>query len=344
MCVYHNFCQQTEYLNLMKNSGLFLLLMWFIFLYSGCGTKEDTQPDKPAYELSSSAKIPAFDASQAFKNIEKFASFGPRVPNTKEHEAAKNYIISTCTPLADSLAKQEFQLNGYDGEKLQLTNIIVSFNPRQTKRILICTHWDSRPWADAEKDKAKHNTPILGVNDGGSGVWILLELARILHDNKTTLGVDLVFFDGEDYGKHSELNNFCLGSKYFAASKNDYSPAFGILLDLVGDKEAKFYKEENSVQAAEQVVDLFWESAAKAGAHSFVNEKKYGIYDDHTPLNNAGLRTIDIIDAQLVGADESLGRRAYWHTLHDTMDNIGEETISDVGKTVTNFIYSLVIN
>ncbi len=328
----------------MKKTGIVILIASVVSLYSGCGKQEEQQPEKPAYELSSSSKVPTFEGAKAYGNIEKFASFGPRVPNTKAHEAAKEYIISTALPLADSVGRQEFELNGYDGEKLKLTNITVSFNPSQKKRILICTHWDSRPWADAEKDKAKHNTPILGVNDGGSGVGILLELARVMHENRPSIGVDLVFFDGEDYGKHSELNNFCLGSKYFAATKNDYSPAFGILLDLVGDKEAKFYKEENSVQAAEQVVDLFWESAAKVGAGSFVNEKKYGIYDDHTPLNNAGLRTIDIIDAELVGADEALGRRAYWHTLNDTMENIGEQTIAEVGKTVTNFIYSLIIN
>jgi hypothetical protein len=209
---------------------------------------------------------------------------------------------------------------------------------------MICAHWDARPWADAEKDTTKHNTPIPGVNDGASGVGIMLELARVLHSSKPSIGVDLVFFDGEDYGKHSDLSNFCLGSKYFAAAKADYAPAFGILLDLVGDKEAKFYKEESSVLAADDIMSLFWETASRVGAKSFVNEQKYGIYDDHTPLNNAGLKTIDIIDAELVGADASLGRRAYWHTLHDTMENIGQETVGDVGRTVTAFLYSIIIN
>lgn len=321
-----------------------LLFLSIGLLFFGCTPREEQPNAKPLYELSSTAKIPAFSGEAAFEQIKNFSAIGPRVPNTKAHEDAKDYIIKTITPYADIVKQQAFQLNGYDNEKLSLTNIIASFNPNEKKRVMICAHWDSRPWADAEKDTAKHKLPIPGVNDGASGVGIMLALAKVLHDTKPAIGVDLVFFDGEDYGRHSDLSNFCLGSKYFAVAKENYAPEFGVLLDLVGDKEARFYKEENSVAVAEDITTLFWDAAAKAGAKTFVNEKKYGIYDDHTPLNSAGLKTIDIIDAELVGADASLGRRAYWHTLHDTMENIGLETITDVGKTVTTFLYALVIN
>ncbi len=321
----------------------FLCLFLFI-VFNGC-KKETEQPiNKPAFELSSTADIPFFNGESAYKHVANYAEFGARVPNTKAHTDAKNYILSIINKYADKVVKQDFTISGYDGVKLDLTNIIASFNPAQAKRILICTHWDSRPWADAENDTLLHKQPVHGVNDGGSGVGIMLEAARILKEKQPNIGVDLLFVDGEDYGKSSDLSMFCLGSKYFAATKNDYHPAFGILLDLVGDKEAKFYKEENSINAAEDVVDLFWDAAAKVSAVSFVNQNKYSIYDDHIPLIKNGIRTIDIIDAELVGADKTLGRRAYWHTLKDDLSNIGQAAITDVGNTLIYFIYSLQIN
>ncbi len=324
--------------------NIYLITALLIFISFSCTKKEEEQPVKPSFELIKNDVIPAFDSDNAFDHISKFSALGPRVPNSKEHQMAKNYIITVLQPLADSLAITDFIQNGYENDKLNLTNITASFNPGAKNRIFLCAHWDSRPWADAEKDKALHTSPVLGANDGGSGVGVLLELAKVLHAKKVDYGIDLIFFDGEDYGRHSDLSKFFLGSTYFAQTKGSYSPAFGILLDLVGDKEAKFYKEESSIQAAENIVDLVWSAAAATSSKHFISEPKYAISDDHTPINQAGIKCIDIIDAELVGASENIGRRAYWHTLRDDIDNIGIDTIDDLGKVLNYFIYSLKFN
>ena len=204
-------------------------------------------------------------------------------------------------------------------------------------------------WLSPERtndpDPAKRNLPILGANDGGSGVGVLLELARILKQNPVSYGVDLIFFDGEDYGKENDLGNYFLGSKYFASQKpSGYNPAFGILLDMVGDKQAVFNKEGKSMLFAPEVVNMVWSIAGKLNASVFSEAEGNQIEDDHVPLNEAGLNTIDIIDIDLVGADTGVKRRNYWHSQNDTMDNISEATLQQVGNVLTYLIYSLDFN
>lgn len=300
---------------------------------------------KPIYTLLEKTSTPQFDVENALALIEKQVSFGPRNPGSEGHKKGKEFFETELRKYADEVTLQNFSYAGYENEKLDLTNFIAKFNPKSENRIFICAHWDSRPRSDQDKSEKNKALPIPGANDGGSGCGIILELANLLKHNKVDYGIDLILFDGEDYGKESDLGNYCLGSKYFAANiPENYKPVFGILLDLVGDKEAFFKKEGNSLQVLPDVVNMIWNIAEKNNASTFINADGHAIYDDHVPLNQAGLSTIDIIDADLVGANTGVERRNYWHTQGDDMDNIGKETVKQVGQVLTKLIYSLKIN
>ncbi len=319
-----------------------LTLVALSFLLVSCGKETPKEEVEQQFTLKSMTNIPVFNQENAFSYVEKQLSFGPRNPNSSAHQQALAFLESEMKKFADKVTLQNFSYPGYNDETLNLTNVIASFNPGVKNRIFLCAHWDSRPRADKDKNPELVNKPILGANDGASGVAILLEIARLLKENKTKIGVDLILFDGEDYGTESDMQNYLLGSKYFAANlPRDYRPAFGILLDLVGDKEAKFYKETNSVMYAPDVVGLIWNAAQGLNASSFSNVEGEGIYDDHIPLNQAGLKTINIVDSDLIGANTPVERRNYWHTHNDTIENISKETLKQVGDVLSKIIYSI---
>lgn len=328
----------------MKYLIIFILL--FIGLtFSACNKDNRSPVQKTTYQISNTANVPTFDFENAYKHVQMQVSFGPRNPGSTGHQKALDYFTSELKKYTNEVSLQNFTYPGYDNSNLNLTNVVAKFNPNAKKRIFISAHWDSRPWADQDIDSTKRNLPIPGANDGASGVGILLEIARILKNNNISYGVDLILFDGEDYGHQHDLMNYCLGSKYFASQKqDDYNPEFGILLDLVGDKEAVFPKEGNSVLFAPEIVDLLWDVAFNLQASSFSNKESQPIYDDHIPLNEAGIKTIDIVDVDLIGADSPNPRRNYWHTHNDNMDNISKETLKQVGSVLIKFIYSLQIS
>lgn len=319
---------------------LIVLLSSVIFLY--CDKKE-TKPEISKVEFTLIEKeIPYFDSELAYNYILKQISFGPRNPNSDGHKKAKEFFLEELKKFADTVYTQNFTYPGYDGERLYLSNIIASFNPQSKHRILLCAHWDTRPRSDKDENPNNRDKPILGANDGASGVAILLALSQMLKNNKVDYGIDIVLFDGEDYGKEGDLMNYSLGAKYFIQNKPDYiNPHFAILLDMVGDKEAQFKKEPNSMQFAPDIVDLVWNLANKLNLKSFSNEISNPIYDDHIPLGEMGMKIINIIDADLIGADSPNPRRNYWHTQKDTIENISKETLKEVGQLLTHLIYSL---
>ncbi|HEX2961988.1 MAG TPA: M28 family peptidase [Ignavibacteriales bacterium] len=328
----------------MKQTIILLLIMSFGFI--SCNKHEETPKTQgPSYTLKAQVNPPQFNARNAFDETAKQVSFGPRNPGSKGHQEALYYIINEAKKYADTVQVQNFSYTGYNNQELSLTNVIAKFNPKAANRIFISAHWDTRPRAEHDTDPAKRNLPILGANDGASGVGVLLELARVLKENPVSYGVDLVFFDGEDYGQENDLGNYFLGSKYFAAQKpSDYNPAFGILLDMVGDKDAVFNKEGKSILFAPEVVNMVWNIAGNLNAKSFSEAEGNQIEDDHVPLNESGIKTIDIIDIDLVGASTDVPRRNYWHSHKDTMDNISQETLQQVGSVLTYLIYSLDFN
>jgi glutaminyl-peptide cyclotransferase len=332
-------------MRIIKSLAPVFILLPFLLLISSCGEKQQPGPTKPLYELTKNNNIPKFDADNAYNQVKAQVYYGPRNPNSSGHDNALNYLQNELRKYCDNVELQSFSYTGYGDEKLNLTNIIGKFNPDAKNRIVLCAHWDTRPRAEKAADPKRRDEPILGANDGGSGVGVLLEIARILKTNKINFGVDLVLFDGEDYGKEDDLDNFCLGSKYYAVNyKHTSVPAFCVLLDLVGDKDATFAKEGNSLRFAPQVVDMVWGIAKQINANKFLNKDGGYIYDDHIPLEQAGFKAIDIIDGDLIGADTPVKRRNYWHTHKDNMDNIGKNTLQQVGDVITQLLFTLKFN
>jgi len=320
----------------------FFIICVMTLLGIGCDEKAPIEEFKAPFKIVGKNELPKFNEDTAYFYIDRQVKFGPRNPGSLGHSLTKDYLVAELKKYAEVVLEQNFQYPGYNGEKLNLTNIIGRFNPQSSNRIFFCAHWDTRPRAEKDLNESKQHLPILGANDGGSGVGILLELARILKSNQINYGIDIIFFDGEDYGEEHDLNNYCLGAKYFAINKIDnFDPHFGILLDLVGDLDAKFYKEGASVQYARDIVELVWNLAAKDNLSRFSVFESSPVYDDHIPLNQAGIKTINIIDADLIGANTGVERRNYWHTHKDDMRNIGVETLKEVGSLLVKLIYSL---
>lgn len=314
----------------------------FLTLFISCNKKSE-KPDSKLISFTIIEKsAPDFDDDLAYEYILKQLSFGPRNPNSSGHKLAKEFLFNELKKFADTVYHQNFNYPGYDREILNCSNIIASFNPQEKIRILLCAHWDTRPRSDEDKNPANQNRPIPGANDGASGVAVLLSLAKILSEQKPDFGIDIILFDAEDYGKKNDLMNYSLGSKYFIQNKPEYiNPQFGILLDMVGDREAIFKKEPNSYQFAPDVVELVWKLAGELNLKTFSNEFSNPIYDDHIPLGEMGIKIINIIDADLIGADSSNPRRNYWHTQNDTIENISKETLNEVGKLLTHLIYRI---
>lgn len=281
--------------------------------------------------------IPSFNGKRAFGQLLKQVSFGPRNPNSPGHALCLTYLTAEFRKLTSEVEIQEFTHDGYGNERLQLTNLIAKFNPQASQRILLCAHWDTRPRAEQDENKSRRNDPIPGANDGASGVAILLEIAQLLHEKGPGLGVDIVLFDGEDYGKEGDLANYLLGSRFFALNlPPEQNYRFGILLDMVGDKYLEIPKEQHSIKYAPDIIDLVWNKAKELGYMQFIDAPGESIYDDHLPLNEVGIKTIDLIDF-----DYPDPTNRFWHTHQDTPENCSAESLEAVGTVLTHVIYSL---
>ena len=321
---------------------LTLLLFVFVLAY-GCKTKDSSE--QAAEQAPALVKSPAFSEDSAYKFVQKQVDFGPRVPNTKQHDACAAYLAATLKGYGLDVIEQKFKAKTYDNQTLNSTNIIGSFNPKAQKRILLAAHWDSRPFSD--QDSLVKNKPVLAANDGASGVGILLEVARVLSTQNPSpeIGVDIIFFDAEDWGNSEvatdEYSGFCLGSQYWAANKHipNYTAYFGILLDMAGAKGATFFKEGYSVQMAERFVNTVWNTASRIGySNFFINERGGAITDDHVAVNKiAKIPMIDIIHTKPNNMSKTFFDQ--WHTNDDTMEHIDPKTLKAVGQTLMQVIY-----
>jgi glutaminyl-peptide cyclotransferase len=312
-----------------------------VLLAAGCSGRQKDLPGastsrKSPVPMTELRRIPTFNRERAFEFLLKQTSFGPRNPNSRGHEACLGYLTSLLHTLADETRLQPFTHTGYGGERLRLTNLIAAFRPRDTTRILLCAHWDTRPRADQDTDKTRRDLPILGANDGASGVAVLLEIATLLKQTPPPIGVDIVLFDGEDYGVEGDHDSYLLGSRYFATHlPAGYLPRFGILLDMVGDRDLELPKEGYSVRYAPDVVDLIWNTARDLGISQFVGDLEQEIIDDHLPLNQAGIKTVDIIDFNY--PDQT---NRFWHTHEDTPEHCSAESLDAVGTVLTHVLYT----
>ncbi len=275
--------------------------------------------------------LPSFSAENAFALLQTQCGFGPRVPGTSAHESCRILLATELRKYADHVAEQTFTHNSPRlPNEVKLTNLIASFNPNEGKRVLLAAHWDSRPWADEDADSSKHNLPVLGANDGASGVAVLLEIARVLKANPPPVGVDIILFDGEDFGAPGDSRSYAIGAQHYARNKApNYHPLFGILLDMVGDRDLQIYQEGNSVRNAGGVVDRVWKLAVRLGIREFIASQRHEIFDDHVPFIEAGIPMIDLIDFDY----------PYWHTTQDTPDKCSPASLEKVGKVVLAALY-----
>ena len=300
---------------------------------------------------------PAFCADSAYAFCQQQCDFGPRTMNSQAHDDCGRWIMQKFSSYGLQVTPQQALLKGYDGTMLRSTNIIASYRPELTDRILICAHWDSRPWADNDPDEANWHKPVLAANDGASGVAVMLELARLLNTApadsslstlRSSLGVDFICFDAEDWGtpqwdsSPDRSDTWALGAQYWAANPHvdGYKARYGILLDMVGGQGAQFYQEQLSLQYARSVVDRVWRAAQTVGFGSFFPTREgMGITDDHLPVNRvAKIPCIDIIPYYPDCQQSSFGPT--WHTLQDDMDHIDLNTLQAVGQTLVQVLFS----
>lgn len=287
-------------------------------------------------------EVPQFEADSAYHFIERQLSYGPRNPNSKGHQQTKEYLLDKLRSYAGSqqVFPQEFTAKGYDGDTLALTNIIAAFNTQSSDRIMLCAHWDTRPRAD--KDTVNQQKPIPGADDGASGVAVLLELARLFEQQPPPIGVDIVLFDGEDYGNEGDLSKYFLGSRHWANNPpvKGYAPRFGILLDMVGGKNAQFPKEGYSMQFAPALVNEVWAIGKDKGFEElFISEQGNRISDDHVVINRVlGIPIIDIIRYNSTQNESQFA--PYWHTHNDDLSIISKQTLDGVGQTMAELIYN----
>ena len=260
-----------------KQCTLASLLLLMVVAAVACGNKSNSGSRDEDTAETSTVNVPHFNADSAYTYVQAQADFGPRVPNTDAHRACGDYLAAKLEQFGAKVYNQYADLVAYDNTILKARNIIGAYNPDSRRRVLLCAHWDSRPYADEDKDPAKHQTPILGVNDGASGVGVLLEVARQLQQQAPTIGIDIIFFDAEDYGTPTfykgryKPDTWCLGSQYWGRVPhvNNYNARFGILLDMVGGKNATFYQEGFSKRTAGKQVKKIWDAAHRLGFSSF---------------------------------------------------------------------------
>ena len=336
-------------IGLMKNNrtvflGIIIACMLSVF---GCDSGTKKTAEKPIEALPLPVIVtPVFNADSAYEYVADQVAFGPRVPNTKPHVECGEFIARFFTKNGGWVLRQEFKARAFDGTELKLKNLIISYNHKATKRILLAAHWDTRPFAD--QDQTNPKKPIDGANDGASGVGILMELARVIHaaEKKPDVGIDIILFDGEDYGQpmfypgEYQENSWCLGSQYWASHKHkaNYSAYYGILLDMVGAKDATFAKEGVSMQSAPSVVQNVWSTAARLGyGKHFISVQSDPITDDHTYINKIALiPMIDIIEYEMSDGNYF---GSYWHTHDDNMNVIDKNTLKAVGQTLIEVLY-----
>lgn len=325
----------------IKLSAIFILLILALNQCTSDTKPKDSVKGKniPEVKVSPSIKIPVFNADSAYDFIQDQVGFGPRVPNTKEHEACANYLVNKMNQYADSAFIQYGNATTWDNKTLFMKNIIAVFSPKKRNRILLSAHWDTRPWAD--EDTARQDEPIVGANDGGSGVGVLLEIARNLSIQQPELGIDIILFDAEDWGKPNESNSYCLGSQYWANNPHDKNyrdkARFGINLDMVGGKDAIFAKEGESMLKSRWVMDKVWKIGQGLGHNEFIDFTRQGIVDDHFYVNTIlNFPYIDIIN---YGVAEGGGFGHFWHTHKDDMDVIDRKPLKAVGETVMHTIF-----
>jgi Zn-dependent M28 family amino/carboxypeptidase len=318
----------------------------FIILIAVAGFTSCTKSVQQSKTEEKVLVVPGFSSDSAYAYIQQQVDFGARVPNTVAHDRCAAYLSAKLRSFGAEVVEQKADLKAFDGTVLKSVNLIGSYNTKAENRVVLFSHWDSRPWADNDPDPKNHKKPVMAANDGASGVGVLLEMARLIEKNKPAIGVDIVFLDSEDYGQSEAVggqaneDSWCLGTQYWAANPHvqGYRARYGILLDMVGGKQATFYREQASEYYAASVVNTVWSQAKSLGfGQYFVDDKGGAITDDHIYVNKIiGIPCIDIIQYD----PNTGGFASYWHTVDDTMKNVDKTTLFAVGTTLMHVVYN----
>jgi glutaminyl-peptide cyclotransferase len=287
----------------------------------------------------------AFNGDSAYSYTKQQVAFGPRVPGTPAAVKAGDWIVQMMKQRADSVIEQRWMHKTLRGDSIPLRNIIARFNPKATQRVLYITHWDTRPMADSDPVLGNRGTPILGANDGASGVGLFVALGDALKKTPPNVGVDLLFVDGEDYGAsfNPPFSDVLLGSQYFVAHlpSPDYKPIYGVLFDMIGDENLDIFQEPNSMEAAPEVVSRVWQKAADLGYSKYFIPQSYpvAVTDDHVPFIQSGFHMIDVIDLDYgpLGPNGQASPN-YHHTLQDTMEHVSAKSLQIVGDVALSLL------
>ena len=276
-----------------------------------------------------SGGVPRFDSDSAFTLLEEQVAIGHRYPGSPEHKELQRYLTGKLQEYGANVSLQPFDAVLTTGDTLHLVNIIGNYNKGARKRVMLAAHYDTRPYADRDPDPANRDKPILGANDGASGVAVLLEIARLLGQSEPPVGVDIVLFDGEDYGREGVAEDFCLGSSYFARRLRGYRPSAAIVIDMIGDRDLEIPMEGYSRAASPALLSELFGIADELGYSQFKDRRFGAIIDDHLPLIQAGINAVDLIDFEY----------EYWHTVEDTPDKCSPESLEAVGDVLMHYIW-----
>lgn len=315
-------------------------MITLLYACSSCNENNQKQESNVKSQETVPVSVPQFNADSAYDFVKTQCDFGPRVPNTKQHDRCATFLSEKLKSYTPNVIVQTAVVTTFDHVKLNISNIIASFNPENKNRILLFAHWDTRPWAD--QDSVKPKEPFMAADDAGSGVAILLEVARQLSINKQPLGVDIAFFDAEDWGAKNTTpeneDSYALGTQYWAKNPHvpGYNANYGILLDMTGARNAKFMMEGNSMQYAGGIVRKIWDTANRSGFSDYFIYNQGGfITDDHLYVNSIiRIPSVDIINTSADGHFAP-----HWHTHRDNMDIIDRNTLRAVGQTLLEVIF-----
>lgn len=329
------------YLYIMRIHPILLILTILVPLSSFVSCKNRKEKDNNATTVVAD-NLPVsspFNADSAYSFVLRQVEFGPRVPGSKAHEECGDWLANKLSAFGASVIEQKAPLTTHDGKQFEMRNIIASFNPDEAERLLLFAHWDTRPWCDQDEDPAWHDKPLDGADDGASGVAVLLEMARLIQGEKSKLGVDIVLFDLEDYGKYNAEDSWCLGSTYWSQHphKEGYTARYGILLDMVGAKDARFKWEYFSKSNASHILSKVWKKASENGyTDYFIPASTAALTDDHIPvMRYRGIPSINIVN---YCEDRTKGFGDHWHTHADNINVIDKNVLKAVGSTIWSTI------
>ncbi len=273
--------------------------------------------------------VPRFDEARAFEDLKAQVAFGPRIPGTPAHDACRRWMVERLAASGGKVSEQAFADTVY-GRPYRFTNVRARYGPVSGPWIVLGAHWDTRPFADQDPDTARRRLPVPGANDGASGVAVLLEVARVLGETAPPVGVEIVLFDGEDLGEGGDVEGFCRGSRHYVRVLEHPRPLLAIVADMVGDKDLELHYEQNSHNAARNIVERLWAGAKKVNAPAFKADLRHNVYDDHAPFLEAGIPAVVIIDFDYPA----------WHTTGDDLTQVSAASLGQVGRTLLWYVYT----